>query len=218
MYSSINVLLVDDHYILREGLKTLIESEPEMRVTASAGTAQEGLARALESHLQVAIIDYSLPDHDGLWLLQQLRIKKPNLPVIVLSMCTDRDTIMKVLSEGASGYLTKSADSVELLAAIRAAILGESYVQPAIASLLVGALRKHENVPTALELGERERQILQRVAEGCSNQEIASELFISISTVKAHLRSLFQKLDVSSRTEVVVEALRRGLIVSDAPE
>ncbi len=214
MLGDIRVLLVDDHKILQEGLKSLLEAEPGVTVVAMAGTAQDGLAKAVGSNVQVAIIDISLPDHSGLWLLEQIQQQKPGLPVIVLSMHADQETVVKVLSAGAVGYLTKSAEATELLAAIRIVHQGGSYLQPQIAPLLLTALRAGGRPTPVAGLGDREREILSRVAAGQSNQKIAAELFVSASTVKAHLRTLFQKLGVSTRTEVVVEAMRQGLIAS----
>lgn len=212
--SSVNVLLVDDHQILREGLKNLIEVDPAVRVVGMAGSAQEGLQHAIRANVQVAIIDLSLPDQDGLWLLERLKESKPELHVIVLSMHADQATVVKILSSGASGYLTKSADSKELLTAIHAVHSGGSYLQPQIAPFLLGALRETQRAQRPAEFSERELTVLSRVADGQSNQQIADELFLSVSTVKAHLRSLFGKLGVSTRTELVVEGIRRNLIVS----
>ena len=217
MASQINVLLVDDHHILREGLKTLLEADSEVCVIASAETAAEGLTKALGANVQVAVIDISLPDHDGHWLLRQIRQERPSLPVLILSMHADPATVVKVLSDGASGYLTKSADSKELLTAIRSVHNGGSYLQPRIAPFLLGALRKSENGPLQPEFTQREKDVLRQVAVGQSNHQIAEGLFVSASTVKAHLRALFRKLGVSTRTEVVVEAIRLGLIDSSSP-
>ena len=213
MTSLINILLVDDHYILREGVKTLLESDPDVRVIACAATATDGLAKAIGSNVHVALIDYSLPDHNGLWLLQQIRTHKPALPVIILSMHTDRETVMKALSEGASGYLTKSVETSELLAAIRAVHQGGSYLHPTIAPHLLGAIRKETTTSSTTDFNLRELRILQHTADGWSNQRIADELFLSTSTIKSDLRALFQKLKVSTRTEAVAEAMRRGLVV-----
>ena len=210
--SPIRVLLVDDHYILREGVKALIETESEIEVIASASTAEEGLAKALENPVDVALIDYSLPDHDGVWLLARIQQEKPKLPVIVLSMHTGRDTVVRVLSAGASGYLPKSVDRAELLSAIRSAYRGGPYIHPSIAPLLFEVLRDTRQEEPLLELSERERHILSLAADGWTNQRIADELFLSISTIKADLRTLFQKLNASTRTEAVAEALRRGAL------
>lgn len=209
MKNEIRVMLVDDHDILREGLKGLLEADSEVRVVATAGSAAEGLTKALGSHIHVAVIDLSLPDQDGLWLLRQIRAEKADLPVLVLSMHADEENVVKLLAEGASGYLTKGADSVELLTAIRSVHQGGSYLQPRIAPFLLSALRRGA-APDAFS--QRERQILRYMADGLPNQTIADLLFVSTSTVKAQLRALFRKLDASTRTEAVVEAMRRGLL------
>ncbi len=212
MSTTINILLVDDHYIIREGVKALLESDPEISVIACAATATEGLEKALKSEIHVALVDYSLPDHNALWLLQQIHRQKPNLPVIVLSMHTDRETVLGALSEGAAGYLTKSVETPELLAAIRAVHQGRSYVHPTIAPHLLGAIRKPTAASSRTDLCDRELRILRYAADGWSNQRIADKLFLSASTIKSDLRSIFHKLKVSTRTEAVAEAIQRGLV------
>ena len=211
MLSKVRVLLVDDHRILRDGLQGLLKQDDGVTVAATAGTASEGLTKALGAAVDVALIDLELPDHDGVWLLKQLKEMMPDIAVVVLSMHSDEATVLKVLEAGAEGYLTKAADPREVLAAIKAVHGGSSYLQNELAPYLVTALRKKGSPEAAAHprLEPREQEILRRAALGQSNQKIADELFVSVSTVKANLRSLFRKLDVSTRTEAVLEALRR---------
>jgi DNA-binding NarL/FixJ family response regulator len=213
LLSDIRILLVDDHRVLRDGLKTWLEQEADMIVQGTAGTAVEGLVKAKGCAVDVALIDLSLPDHDGLWLIERLKEEAPHVAMIVLSMHDDEETVLKVLKAGANGYMTKSADPQEVLVAIRAVREGRSYVQKEIAPYLIGALRQQADTSDGqLKLDEREREILRRAARGQSNQKIADDLFVSVSTIKASLRTVFRKLDVSTRTEAVLEAMRRGFI------
>ncbi len=206
-------MLVDDHRILRDGLQGLLEQDDGVTVAATAATAAEGLAKAIGAAVQVALIDLELPDHDGVWLLKQLKEAVPGIVVVVLSMHSDEATVIRVLEAGAEGYLTKTADPREVLTAIKTVHKGGSYVQSEVAPYLLSALRKKGAAPVELpRLDEREREILRRAAQGQSNQKIADELYVSVSTVKANLRALFRKLDASTRTEAVLEAIRRGEI------
>lgn len=212
MNKATRVLLVDDHPILREGLKRLLESQGTVQVVGSVETALAAVATASLTRPDVAIIDLSLPDHDGRWLLRQLKKEFPEMPVLVLTMHLDPDSVVSALTEGASGYLTKTASHHELLQAIETVHSGGSYLQPRIAPHVVGALRCRPSPKNSDNLTDRELDILELVADGLSNQAVAERLFVSVSTVKAHLRSCFRKLDVTTRTEVVVEAIRRGLL------
>jgi DNA-binding NarL/FixJ family response regulator len=203
---------VDDHRIVRDGLKGLLEQGGDVLVVATAGTASEGLVKLRDHQPEVVVTDFPMPDHDGLWLLKEIKANHIDIPVIVLSMYDDSATVVSSIEAGASGYLPKSAEPSEVLAAIKAVHAGGSYVHPQVALHLIGAVRHREEAPADPKLSARELAVLTRLAEGRPNQEIADELHLSLSTVKAHLRAAFRKLNVSTRTELVIEAIRRGLI------
>lgn len=206
----IKVLLVDDHSILREGLKRLLELDGEVVVESMVSTAEEGL-RIASDRFDLAIIDISLPGENGIWLVRQLRAKIPNLPLLVLTMHTETATVMEALEAGADGYLTKNVEGQEMLKAIRVLVNGGSYIQARVAPQVIGALRKRNNEPE-LEFSDRETDIIKLLVAGQTNSEIAGEICLSVSTVKANLRTLYQKLGVSGRTEAVVVAIQRGLV------
>ena len=210
--SKIKVLLVDDHQGLREGLQTLLELDADILVVATAGTAMDGLKRAREVTVEVALIDHQLPDHDGVWLLKQLKEVQPEMAVVMLSMHSDEFVVVKALESGADGYLTKTAEPAEMVNAIKAVREGRIYVQGTVAPHLFrqrhlksGPLPEQE-----LRLDDREREILNLAASERSNQGIAEELGVPVSSVKAHLRSIFGKLDAFTRAEAIQEAVRRG--------
>lgn len=209
----IRVLLVDDHKVLRDGLKSLLEQENDLDIVATAGTAEEGLLKAIESHVDVAVIDVSLPDRDGSWLLKRLKDEVDGIALVVLSMYSDEATVLRFLSSGADGYVCKSAEPREVITAIREVQAGRSYIQSDLVPLVANLIAKEESVPSPrLKLDERELDILRRVSKGYSNQKIADELFLSVSTIKAAFRSIFHKLDVSTRTEAVLIAMQSGEI------
>ena len=209
----IYVLLVDDHQILRDGVKSLMETTPDVRVVATANTAKEALQKLEHTTIDVVITDMSLPDEDGVWLVTKIRSRWPDLPVQVLSMYSEPDQVVQALEAGASGYMTKIADKQELLDAIRTVASGNSYLQPRIAPYVISALRATNGRDTLKnKLTPRDLSLLRALSEGRSNREIGDQLHISVSSVKTALRSLYKKLNVSSRTEAVVVAMREGVI------
>ncbi len=209
------LLLVDDHKILRDGLQTLLESDPSMEVVASVGSADEALQTVREHEVEVAIVDLSLPGRNGLWLVRQLRKVRPHISVLMLSMHTDADSVAQALSEGANGYLTKSADREELFQAIIAVSRGRTYVQERLAPSVMQAIQSGRRLEPQEELSEREVEVLKLVARGDSNHAIAEAMSVSLSSVKSYLRSCFKKFGVTTRTELVVTALNQGILLQD---
>jgi len=207
MNTEIKALLVDDHLILREGVKKLLESSGGIRVVASAGSAEEAWAKMDNRTLDVVITDLQLPDRSGLWLVEKVAEERPETKVLVLSISDFSDDVLGALKAGASGYLTKTASLEELEAAVKNVCSGGSYLQPKIASLVVGALQNPPERDRADDLTPRAKELLRCLVDGLSNKAIAEKLIVSVSTVKTQLRSLFLKFGVSSRTELVVAAL-----------
>ena len=213
----IYVLLVDDHQILRDGVKSLMEATPDVRVVAMANTAKEALQKLEQTTIDVVITDMSLPDESGIWLVSKIRSQWPELPIQILSMHSEPDQVVQALEAGATGYMTKIADKHELLEAIRTVAAGNSYLQPRIAPYVISALRSTNGKETLKnKLTSRDMSLLRALAEGCSNRDIGEQLHISVSSVKTALRGLYKKLDVSSRTEAVVVAMREGVL--EAPK
>lgn len=212
MSAEIKILIVDDHAILREGVKNLLDSRDRFRVVASVGSAEEALQTLENRTIDVVVTDISLPKQDGVWLVGEIKARKPDVPVLVLSISSNRQDVLGALQAGASGYLTKVADAAELEKAILAAYAGQSYLQPTISSQVLNALRAPVERPIVDSFTEREREVIELVYEGLANKQIASRLCVSVSTIKGQLRSIFQKLDVNTRTELVVKALKVGLL------
>ncbi len=207
----LRVVLVDDHRILQQGLTRLIEAEDDARVIAYAESAEAGLATVEKHQPDLAVFDLGLPDHSGLWLIRRVRKIRPKMPILVLSMHTDLQMIESVMKVGANGYLSKTTDQGTLLTALRALAGGENYLEPRVRKALKA---RAEQLPFGgrPELGSKEMEVLRFAAVGQSNQEIASRLGLSISTVKARLRSVFTKLEVDTRTQAVAAAMALGLL------
>lgn len=203
-------MLVDDHQILREGVKQLLEVEDRFQVIATASTANEGLQFILDARPDVAVIDLSLPDESGVWLIEKVR-EHLATPILVLSMLCDQQQVMDVLEAGANGYVTKAVDRPTLIQAIKSLLKGEDFLEPRITSAVLKAVRQRQTEDT-LKLTEREIEVLKAMAAGLSNPAIGNTMHLSLSTVKAHVRSVFQKLGVTSRTEAVVKGMELGVL------
>lgn len=212
---TIRVLLVDDHAVVRTGLRMLLESEPEMDIAGEAGTAHEALALVAQLAPDVVLMDISLPDLSGIEATQEIKHRAPQVAVVALTIHEDEEYFFKMLQAGASGYVPKRAAPEELLTAIRTAAAGEVYLYPSLAKLLVQdyLTRKRETAaPAAGELTDREEEILAYLADGASTQEIAEILSISPKTVARHRENIMRKLNLHSRTELVKYAIRKGII------
>jgi DNA-binding NarL/FixJ family response regulator len=209
----IRVLLVDNHTILREGLKRLLELHGDIEVSWMASTAEEALGLGLEE-LDLAVIEISLPGENGIWLVRQLRAQFSSLPILMLTMHTDTKSVMEALEAGADGYLTKAVEQQEMLRAIRSLVNGGSHIQARLAPQVIRSLR-HKKSRSEPEPSDRDVEIIKLLVEGRSNSEIAKQICLSVSTVKANLRTLYQKLGVSNRTEAVAVVIQRGLVPYD---
>lgn len=213
------ILLVEDHSLVRQGLRKLLESEPWVGGLAEAATAEEALERLRGARFDLVVLDLSLPDHDGLWLLDRIPEIHPNLPVLVLSMHVEDSAVLEAFRRGAHGYLVKSASADELLSAAQAVLRGGSYLHGPVAGPV---LRQLQGAPSAPPTGrpilsQREEAVLRCVADGLSNRQVAGALNVSVGTVKADLQALFVRFGVADRTRLVVRALESGLLAR-APE
>jgi len=215
----IKLLIADDHAVVREGTRQILERETDLTVVAEACNGEEAIKLAGTSRPDVAIIDISMPNVDGIEATKQIKTLYPGIAVLILTAYDDEQFVFSLLEAGAAGYLLKSVRGQELVEAIRQVYNGESVLHPAIARKV---LNRFAPKPGRLErkkpdkiLSSREMDVLNIAARGLSNQEIADELCLSLRTVQAHLGHIFNKLQVSSRTEAVVRAIKEGWVSVD---
>jgi len=210
----ITILLADDHAILRQGLRRILESYPDFHVVAEAADGVQAVELARELEPDVAILDVAMPKLNGLEALAQILKRVPRTAVLILSMYNDARYVTRALNAGARGYLLKDSVEQDLVEAIQLACQGKPFLSPAVAALVE---RQKSLVASEVEdryelLTERERQLYQLLAEGKSNKEIASLLNLSLHTVETHRTRIMEKLDVHSSAELVLSAVRRGLV------
>jgi two-component system, NarL family, response regulator NreC len=212
----IRLLLVDDHQVVRSGLRMLLGNESDVEIVADAGTAAEALEAVKQFHPNVVLMDIGLPDLSGIDATKLIKQTHPEVAVVALTIHEDEEYFFKMLEAGAGGYVPKRAAPEELLTAIRAAAVGEVYLYPSLAKLLVKDFLAQERPNEANNvldgLTEREQEVLRYLAEGVSNPEIAAALVISAKTVARHRENIMQKLGLHSRSELVRYAIRKGII------
>jgi len=210
----IEAVIADDHAIVREGLRRLLESEGDIEVCSEAADGREVLDQVGVHHPDVVILDITMPKLGGLETLERLRSRHPGVKVILLSVHGDPPFIQSAVSLGADGYVLKNGRVSEVITAVRAVVRGGSYFSPPVAKEIVQQLRapdRSRSEPFSV-LSSREREVLQLIAEGLSAKEIAADLGISTKTVEAHRTSVMRKLGARKATELVRYALRHGLI------
>jgi NarL family two-component system response regulator LiaR len=220
--SKIKVLIADDHAVVRDGTRRILEQEADMEVVAEAADGAEAVKLAGGSRPDVAIIDIAMPGVDGIEATKQIKALYPSIAVLILSAYDDDQFVFSLLEAGAAGYLLKSVRGRELVEAVRQVHAGESVLHPAIARKVLNRFVPAPGKPAGTEetevLSERELEVLRLATHGLSNQQIADKLFLSLRTVQAHLGHIFNKLQVSSRTEAVVRALKEGWVtLEDIP-
>jgi NarL family two-component system response regulator LiaR len=215
----IRILIADDHAVVREGTRQILEQELDLEVVGEAGDGEEAVALATDLKPDVAIVDISMPKLDGIEATRQIKSLCPAISVLILTAYDDEQFIFSLLEAGAAGYLLKTVRGRELVDAVRAVNAGESVLHPLIArkvlNRFVPASGKAAQEEQLEELSVREMEVLRLAAKGLSNQDIATELCLSIRTVQGHLGHIFNKLQVGSRTEAVVHALKKGWVTLD---
>ena len=212
----VRILLADDHTVVRQGLRKLLEERPDWEVIAEAGDGREAVRLAEQQKPDVAILDVAMPLLNGIEATRQIVKRAPATRVLVLTMHSDEAYVNQILKAGATGYLLKDSADVDLIEAVSAVSQGKSFFSPAVARLMLddyvrqladkGLTDRYET------LSEREREIFQLIAEGKANKEIAHILSISPSTVETHRARIMEKLDLHSAAEIVLYAVRRGVI------
>jgi DNA-binding NarL/FixJ family response regulator len=214
--ASLRILLGDDHTLVRQGVCKILEEQPEWEVVAQASDGREAVKHALALEPDVAVLDIAMPLLNGIEATRQIHRRLPNLRVLILSMHAEEAYVSQALKAGALGYLLKDSADAELMSAVTAVAAGKSYFSPAIARVMlddyIRQLSDKGIVDRYDSLSEREREVLQLVAEGHSNKEIAELLSVSLPTVETHRAHILQKLDVHNTAELVLYAVRRGVV------
>ena len=209
---AIRVVVVDDHAVVRSGIKLLLDSHEDIEVVAEAGNAKDAIFRVREQTPDVILLDLVMPGEGGIEVLPKLLKEAPDAKVLVLSMEDDPSYVREAFAAGASGYVLKEAADEEVVAAIRDIASGGSYVHPTLGARMVAADAADRAAAEADPLSDREREILRLLALGHTNQEIAKMLFISVRTAETHRAHIMQKLRLSTRAELVRHALAHGLL------
>ena len=215
---NIRILLADDHVMVREGTRQILERQDDLEVVAEAGNGQEAVDLATTTKPDVAILDISMPVMNGIEATKGIKQISPRTAILALTAYDDDEYVFAILEAGAAGYLLKNARSSEVIDAVRRVYAGESVLHPAIAKKVVRqvAQRSQPDDDALIEaLTERELEVLSLAAQGLSNRQIASQLVLSPRTVQSHLANIFGKLNVGSRTEAVMVGLRHGWITLD---
>jgi two-component system, NarL family, response regulator NreC len=207
----IRILLADDHAVVRQGFKMILAAQPDMEIAGEAGNGREAVELAEKLRPDVAVMDVAMPELNGIEATRRLAQSAPHTRVLALSMHKDSVYVREILRAGARGYLLKDSPAGDLVAAVRAIAAGEGYLSPAVSNAVLDDYRKHVTNPIDL-LSSREREVLQMLAEGKTNKEIAVILNLSVYTVDAHRGRIMEKLNVHSINELVRFAVRNGLI------
>lgn len=215
----IKIIIADDHAVVREGTRTLLEREEDMQVVGEAHDGEEAVRLIEKLKPDVAILDISMPKLSGIEVTRRIKPRLPSTAILILTVYDNDEYVFALLEAGAAGYLLKDVHSHEIVKAVRAVYSGESVLHPSIARkviqrAIVGSSKSGEGKST-IELSEREKEVLKLAARGLSNKDIADTLCISIRTVQGHINSIFHKLSVGSRTEAIFQSVKRGWLSFD---
>jgi DNA-binding NarL/FixJ family response regulator len=212
----LRVLIADDHAVLRAGLRAVVDSTDDLEIVGEAATAAEAVVRASELAPDVIVMDLQLPDASGIVATQEIVERSPDARVLILTMFDDEDSVFAAMRVGARGYALKGAEEEELLRAIRAVAGGEAIFLPAVAQRMLAFFAGPPTRPARAfpDLSDREREVLELLARGHTNQEIAARLVVSVRTVEAHRAHILRKLNLQTRADLVRYALETGLLRS----
>lgn len=210
MLKKLRVFLADDHTVVREGLKTLINAQPDMEVIGEASDGREAVDRMVELHPDVALLDLSMPGQTGIEATIKIRLQAPAVKVLNLTVHEDKSYVRQAFEAGSSGYLLKRAAANELIGAIRAVASGGTFIDSALKTSLLPPTMAVDNVAPTATLSEREEEVLRLIARGYSNKEIAGQLDVSVKTVETYKARSFEKLGLKGRVELIRYALRCG--------
>ncbi len=211
----IKILVADDHAILRDGIRALLDLHDDIEIIGEASEGNEAIEKTRELMPDIIVMDIAMPGMDGLEATRRIKKKNPQVKILILTQHDNREYIISAIKAGAAGYVPKKALGSELISAIRAVHRGESFLYPsAAAALIQDYLHQVEEEPYDL-LTAREREILKLIAEGHTSREVAEMLFISLKTVLGHRTKLMDKLDIHNRTELIRYAMRKGLVSMD---
>jgi two-component system response regulator DevR len=212
----IRIAIVDDHEMVREGLRSILESESDFDVVAESGSADDIVALVDDAHPDVVLMDARLPGVSGPEACRLLGESHPETPVLIVSTYSDDDLVDECIAAGAKGYVIKDIERFSLKESVRSVRRGEGAISPAVASRVLDRLRETPTAPTKTgpdgRLSESQRNVLRLIAEGFSNREIASRLHLSENTVKSHLQEIFRRLQVRNRVEAALLATKEGLL------
>ncbi len=217
----IKVLLVDDHTIVRKGLRSLLEEEDDIKVVGEAEDGYDAIQKVAELESDVVIMDVGMPSLNGLEAVKLLKKENNDIRILILTMHDNEEYIIEALKSGACGYLVKKSAPKELTAAIRIANKGETYLSPSISTKVINRFIRQtsegiDKTPKNDLLTTRERETIHLIAEGKSNKEIADKLAISLKTVKNHRSNLMEKLDLHNTAEITQYAIRKGILILDS--
>ncbi len=216
--NQIRILIVDDHVVVRQGIRMLVGTEPSIQVVGEAADAQGAIRKAESLQPDVILMDLVMPRGDGVEAIEEIKHLMPGVKIIALTSFGDKARVKAAMKAGADGYLLKDADGEALLTAIRTVRRGGMPIHPDVAGHLVGRTAEGNGMPRGRSLTPREREVLALIVGGLSNRAVAKTLGISEGTTKVHVSSILRKLDVSSRTEAAVRALTLGLVLSNEEE
>jgi two-component system response regulator NreC len=205
-------MLVDDHAILRDGIRALISLHDDVEIIGEACEGKEAVEKALELEPDVVIMDITIPGMDGLEVTRRIKKKNAKIRILVLTQHDDKEYVLSSIKAGAAGYVPKKAMGSELVSAIRAVHRGESFLYPSAAAALIDDYRQQAEVEPYDRLTAREREILTLIADGHSSRKIAEMLYISLKTVQGHRTKIMDKLDIRNRVELIKYAIRKGLV------